>query len=279
MAHNLPPEIVDLILGQLHYFEDRLTLETCGLVCRSWLHPSRTRVFADIYLHQDNIASFCDVAQDSAVFPIAACIRRLTLEYIEDTPSGALHGVRSLFPDAARSELDDDLERLGPFIGVQTLRLEMSSDVLDRHAVFLGTICPNISTLDIEAANTGALGAVLRAVAAFPSTHTLKIRDLDHCPASTHPLSPAYRFPAGLRAVDLAAHDVDNFFRGVLALEPVPVFSSVSTWNAWPDAHSQLGAYLRRVGPHVRHLCLDSYVYDLEAGCPYGESPPLPTPR
>ncbi|KAJ7464625.1 hypothetical protein FB451DRAFT_1264095 [Mycena latifolia] len=240
---NLPAELVDLLLDEFHYFEDRLILEACGLVCKLWLHASRERVFADIYLHKDNLASFCDIV-DSAVPlpPITDFVRRLTLEYSEDPSLGTLY------------------RRLVPFPGVKFLTLEMTSEMLDRHSNFFGITFPNLSTLDIAGADTGSMASIFDTAASFPSVNALKIRDLDHRQMYTHSVPPTYRFPVGLRAIDLAASDVDNFFRAVLALDTVPAFSSVSTWNAWPDENSELGKYLGQVGPGVHHLCLDSFM-------------------
>ncbi|KAJ7117580.1 hypothetical protein C8R44DRAFT_854423 [Mycena epipterygia] len=263
---NLPAELIGLLIDKLHYFEDRLTLEACGLVCKAWLYSSRARVFADVYLHKDNITSFCDIAE-SSILPIMEFVRNMTLEYIEDPSLSALHRVRSLFWDEAGtaiSDLNDDIQRLGPFPAVKFLRLEMSSEMLDRHSVFFGKIFPNLWTLDIDAVNTGSMGSILRAIASFPSLNSLKIRDLDHKYTITDPISPAYQFPPGLRAVDISARDVDDFFRWLLSLDTVPIFPSVSTWNAWPDENSQLGKYLCRIGPGLRHLCLDSYMCETE---------------
>ncbi|KAJ7625594.1 hypothetical protein FB45DRAFT_1060267 [Roridomyces roridus] len=251
MASDLPPELVELIFDHFHPFEDRQTLQACSLVCKSWLAASRVPLFADISLHQDNIASFCHVAQSSRLVPIQTCIRRLTLEYIEDLPRPA--SVCTNFE--ARDSLED-LQRLGPFPGVKILRLEMSGTVLDRHAVVLGMICPNLSTLDIDAVNSGALSAVLRAVAAFPSADTLRLRRL------LLPTKPRR-----------GAVPDTVFFRGVLALDALPKFSSLCAWNAWPHARSALGDYLRRAGTHIQHICLDAYLQDVSNNSLYAKEP------
>lgn len=52
MARNLPQELTDIIIGNLH--GDRRTLRTCSLVCRSWLPTSYQHLFRRVELWPPN---------------------------------------------------------------------------------------------------------------------------------------------------------------------------------------------------------------------------------
>ena len=49
MSPSLPPEILDLIVGQLH--RQRATLKTCCLVSKSWVSRTRALLFAHVLFH------------------------------------------------------------------------------------------------------------------------------------------------------------------------------------------------------------------------------------
>ncbi|KAJ7646408.1 hypothetical protein DFH06DRAFT_1210502 [Mycena polygramma] len=55
MTVDLPPEIEELVAD--HLCDDKATLGSYGLVCKSWLGSSRYHLFGDVLLHSGNSAS------------------------------------------------------------------------------------------------------------------------------------------------------------------------------------------------------------------------------
>ncbi|KAJ7438174.1 hypothetical protein FB451DRAFT_1449795 [Mycena latifolia] len=58
---NLPPEVVDLVIGNLR--SDPITLRTCALVNRDWLSTTRHHLYEALYLPHRNIQTFFDLLQ------------------------------------------------------------------------------------------------------------------------------------------------------------------------------------------------------------------------
>lgn len=49
MGCSLPPEILDLIIDNLH--DEPTTLKTCSVVSKSWIQRARKHLFVDIEFH------------------------------------------------------------------------------------------------------------------------------------------------------------------------------------------------------------------------------------
>jgi hypothetical protein len=73
---RLPPELIDWVIDSLH--DDRATLKTCALVCRSWVPTSRHHLSSYLVIstetRQDLIAILC-----STSCMIGPAVRELTL--------------------------------------------------------------------------------------------------------------------------------------------------------------------------------------------------------
>lgn len=54
---DLPPEIVDEIIGHLPVYDEK-SIRNCSLVAKSWVHPSRRRLFENVHLRPDNLKSW-----------------------------------------------------------------------------------------------------------------------------------------------------------------------------------------------------------------------------
>jgi len=66
--HRLPHEVVDLIIDFLH--NDRHTLATCAIVCRSWLPSSRYHLFSRVDLSLSDIEHFAKLfKRPKSTFP------------------------------------------------------------------------------------------------------------------------------------------------------------------------------------------------------------------
>ena len=76
---GLPPEIFDIILDSLGGTKSSHTLQSCSLICRTWLQASRRRLFTDLCVQAaegrlSQFFTFIDTHSD-----IAGYVRSLTL--------------------------------------------------------------------------------------------------------------------------------------------------------------------------------------------------------
>ncbi|KAJ7463393.1 hypothetical protein B0H11DRAFT_83819 [Mycena galericulata] len=74
MASRLPGELIHLIISHL----DEYSIRLCGLVCRSWLYPSRFYTFEDVNLKEGNTTPFLELVETSLV-SLPSLIRVLDL--------------------------------------------------------------------------------------------------------------------------------------------------------------------------------------------------------
>lgn len=77
MLSALPPEIIDEIFSHLMDASGgRRTLKSCALVCRSFLHPARVRLFRRLAVRNGSDRSrFCRLAQEAP--HLTSCIKNL----------------------------------------------------------------------------------------------------------------------------------------------------------------------------------------------------------
>ncbi|KAJ7631356.1 hypothetical protein DFH06DRAFT_1439181 [Mycena polygramma] len=246
MARNLPQEMVDLVVGEFQ-MDDLVGLRSvaaCGLVCREWLPSSRYRLFADVDLDVRTVGSFLDNA-DKSLFPISSSIRSLGLSFSGDGLG-----------------LDECLRRLGPLPLVETLRITMGQNVLDRNSPLLERTFPKISTL-VFLNFPLELGSILRVASSFPALESL-VLDWVHLSFAI-PLPSKLQCPPRWNALRLdllggsyLSRDLDSFFEAILSLDKIPVLSSLSVRGTYPQEDSPFAKYLAHVGPALQHLCLES---------------------
>ena len=72
----LPPELIEMVMDHLH--SDKDTLAACSVVCKAWIHPARSRLFAEISLNYICIKKF--LKSGLAAIPF---IRHLHVGWIE----------------------------------------------------------------------------------------------------------------------------------------------------------------------------------------------------
>ncbi|KAJ6481254.1 hypothetical protein C8R47DRAFT_1135169 [Mycena vitilis] len=246
MARNLPQEMVDLVVGEFQR-DDLVGLRNvaaCGLVCREWLPSSRYRLFADVALDDRTVRSFLDIA-DKSLFSISSSIRSLGLSF-----SGEGLG------------LDECLRRLGPLPLVESLRITMGQDVLDRNSRLLEKTFPKISTL-VFLNFPLELHSVLHVASSFPSLESLAL-DWVHLSFDI-PLPSKLQCPPRWNALRLDllggsyfSRHLDSFFEAILSLDEIPILSSLSVRGTYPEEHSPFAKYLAHVGPALQHICLES---------------------
>ncbi|KAJ7509712.1 hypothetical protein B0H11DRAFT_1256059 [Mycena galericulata] len=243
MAQNIPPEIMDLVLGEYRPENraERETIAHCGLVCKNWLSASRYRLFSDAKFDDRTIESFFSVVEKSP-FPLPAFIRSLQLS--------------SARRDGSFCER---LWQLAPFSQVKTLRISM--DELALNSTLLANIFPDISTLIFQGYRP-SFSSVLNAMASFPSVQTLGLEWVSLSYAKFSPL--AYRSPPRWNALTVNFHHqaaIEELFETILSLNPIPIFSALSVHGTYPTHSSYLTKYLRHAGGRVQYLCLGSNEY------------------
>ncbi|KAJ7149741.1 hypothetical protein C8R43DRAFT_498906 [Mycena crocata] len=107
--------------------------------------------------------------------------------------------------------------------------------------------------------------SVFKAAASFPLLESLTIQQMSSNTLGGYTFSQNYRFPDRLRTVDIDNSEGD-FFRAVLLLDPLPVFSSITVHRCWLalDDDSPLGKYIRTVGPGLHHLSFIDCSYSVQ---------------
>ena len=92
----LPPEIIDMIIDDLH--EDKITLAACSLVCRGWLSASRHHLFSRIMLSPlrwSRIRPLLDLSGGMSN-TIAMSVQHLVLcNFPESAPVGLIQDITS----------------------------------------------------------------------------------------------------------------------------------------------------------------------------------------
>ncbi|KAJ7509723.1 hypothetical protein B0H11DRAFT_1960809 [Mycena galericulata] len=238
MAQDLPQEMLDLVVEKLQLDDsvERNTIAHCGLVCKSWLPSSRYRLFANVRLDDRTIDSFLD-AVNSSSFPLISYIRSLVLySELESGPNR--------------------LDELGPLPRVTILGVTMERSALAQNTRRLAEFLPNLSTLSLRDCQL-PLRCVLNTVSAFPSLKILELRRV-HLSYGLLPFPSTYKFPPQWHALKLDQPDPGRLFEAMLALDTIPMFSSLTVHGMYPREDNSFGAYLRHVGDKMRHIRLET---------------------
>ncbi|KAJ7181013.1 hypothetical protein C8R46DRAFT_1071208 [Mycena filopes] len=244
MAQNLPVELVDLFLGCLNPDDDveRLTIAHCGLVCVEWRRSSRLHLFSEVCLTDSNIQRFLDVVDSSPPYPLLIFVRRLSLG----------------FAAGPGLPLDEHLSRLGPLPNLTALQSSLPYDVLARHSPYLALICPSLTSFTFAAPPFPSISLehALNAVRYFPALTRLGFHEVNHIYLD---LLSTYKFPTHCHTLDLRLHPLrlEDFCRNLLAMEPIPVFSSLHVVGISPKTDSFTGQYMRYLGSGLHYLHLD----------------------
>ncbi|KAJ7621759.1 hypothetical protein DFH06DRAFT_1232682 [Mycena polygramma] len=249
MAH-LPRDLLDLLLDEFQSSSGvEATVAVCGLVCKAWLPSSRARLFAKVVLRERNARSFYHMVKKST-FPIQSLIR--TLQVIVHTEDTFIEKYGS---------------KLGPFPGVTTLDIEADigkwipemADTFD----FFPNKFPALSNLILSADNHTSFSTcdILFAVKHFPTLESFRISGPGFNPIDAS-CPEEYSIPHGWHTLELEMPMSGNFFETLFELQDsdgfdLPVFSSLSMQDAWPEGRSFIGRYLRNFGHQMKHLRFD----------------------
>ncbi|KAJ7742857.1 hypothetical protein B0H16DRAFT_1728019 [Mycena metata] len=250
MADQLPGELIDRFFAE--FPTDRAgkrAIGEFGLVCKQWLPPSRYRFFSDVDLDARSIKPFLDVVTQSP-FPVPNFIRSLGL-----SSSGLEQGLKI-----------EDCLTLGPFVQVTTLRLTMTQDVLERNYALLGNTFRGVTTLVFRNVPL-PLDSILLVVSTFPALKSVVLDwvslsyDHDTIPHST------YQFPPQWDSLTMDLNDrPEPFFRGLLRLPQIPIFSSLSLRGVYPFEGSHFARYLAHAGSALQYIR-----FEAEASGEFGE--------
>jgi hypothetical protein len=138
---SLPPEILDLIVDHLH--DEPTALKACCVVSKSWIHRTRTHLFASVEFHPATSSielwktAFPDPSNSPAHHTRSLTVRGIWTVTAADADAG---GWIHAFPNLVHLHLESlnwgELVSLVPFHGLsptlRSLRLtHTSSDVLD----------------------------------------------------------------------------------------------------------------------------------------------------
>ncbi|KAJ6534651.1 hypothetical protein DFH09DRAFT_1180245 [Mycena vulgaris] len=218
---KFPLEIEYLILETLDENLDKRKIILSGLICKAWLHFSRSRIFTDIRLDKPNIKSFFDIAQNS-LLSIFDFIRTLSLVAFSNAP--------------LLSDCFADFRRLGLCPGIEHLTLELYDSDLEKHSAFLGTVLPSILSLEISGYYLKFPSFTLDAISSFPMLESLTMHAVPNNFFANYTI-PTYRFLEALETMDIDS-DEDNFLQVLTSLNAIPIFSSLSVGWGWMSDES-----------------------------------------
>ncbi|KAJ7699050.1 hypothetical protein B0H17DRAFT_1049994 [Mycena rosella] len=249
MAQNLPPELIDLILGELqpngneaYNASGTRTIARCGLVCKQWLSFSRVHLFAHVELDEGSLEKLITIVEASP-FPISSFIRCVRLSFRRD---GFEQGLRAL----------------GSLPRVKTLRIVMSNIVFTQNLARLAITFANTSTVVFNGYQF-PFGDIMDAISLFPSLADI---ELNLAYLGHKPLLSTYRFPGRWHSLTIfmVQDEMQKLFEVLFSLDTIPVLSSLSIHLDQSHALDQRGKtgflekYLRHVGSRLRYLQIKS---------------------
>ncbi|KAJ7464525.1 hypothetical protein FB451DRAFT_1263738 [Mycena latifolia] len=243
MAPDLPADVLQLLFDEFQDESSGNAVGLCGLVCKAWLPTSRSRLFTTVVLKERNAQSFLDVARTSSL-PIRNFIRTLTF-----------------FKD------DSKLEALGPFPKATTLFID--ADIRKWIPEMAGTFFPNnfprLANLNLSLSDYTSISMfdILAAVTPFPTLESLRLDINGHgFDFMDDSVPEVYQIPPRLHTLHLGMAMSENFWEILYELAEndgieIPVLSTLSVQDSWPQGRSFLGRYLWSYGHKMQHLCFD----------------------
>ena len=242
---HLPPELLDEIIN--HLPDDKIYLRNCSLVAKSWVYPSRRRLFNTI-----NFSGDADL--------------KLWLGTISPTNVGVLQHVRSLQCQIAESPssphppvdlLRDyspslcQLERLTLYAGFLPPLAQISTYSTFQHALsYLSLQCCIVTT-----------NGVVTLVNYFPNLAHLDLSELCHW-ADDLPTPPFSRPLQKLTLTEFSTDDSVGLVDQLLALRPQ--CEEIAIGMFWSSCPSLAQHVIDGVEASVKRLCLES---DLRGMC------------
>ncbi|KAG6828472.1 hypothetical protein H0H92_007838 [Tricholoma furcatifolium] len=222
---SLPDELIDLIIDLLANNED--DLQTCSLVCRSWLTRSRYYLFSDIVLNGKNSGYILDLPQPSA---FAVNARRLLLTEQHHFPSSLRH-----FASVTNLYIHNST-----LVGVMTPSIPLSQ----------------IISLELNTVIFEAFADIIRILCALPC---LEMFTQYMCLwTSERGIIPAgLQLPERLHTLNYVSMNSDLFFGWFGTLNTLPPISTARIYGVAESNMRSVGTAIKRLGSSIQHLTLD----------------------
>ncbi|KAG6915749.1 hypothetical protein DXG01_010016 [Tephrocybe rancida] len=227
MVEILPCEVVDLIIDQL--VDDRVTLNACSTVCRTWLARSRYHFFHDLLIHAKNCDHILTLPLPSA---FSTATRRLMLSDVSVLCPGIQH-----------------------FASVKSLYLTMSTAGPDV-AIRLPLLFTKITSFELNQVFFNAFEDIIQLVCSLPR---LEIFTSFMCPWMQELNAPPAHFhlPENLHTLNFVSLRLHVFLEWFNTLETLPQISTVRFYGVAEPHIRSVGASIKRLGNSLQHLTLD----------------------
>ncbi|KAG6889205.1 hypothetical protein C0995_002665 [Termitomyces sp. Mi166 len=227
LNESLPSELIDLIIDQVA--DDRVVLNTCSLISRSWLARSRYHLFSDVLITTKNCKDILSMPPPSA-FSTAA--HRLMLAELNKFPPGVEH-----------------------FSSVESLYLTQCNagpDVISRTPVLFS----KITSFELNQVIFETFENIVQLVCSLPHLETFTLFMSPWTQESNLP--PAhFRLPERLHTLNFVSLRLHVFLEWFNKLESLPPISTVRFYGVdEADIHS-IGTSIKRLGGTLQHLTLD----------------------
>lgn len=249
MAHGLPVDVLELLFDEFQAGggSDDDAVGQCGLVCRAWLPTSRSRLFTTVILREDNAHAFLDILQTSS-FPVKSIIHTLRL---------IVHKKDTFLQEDSKA-----IQELGPFPEATTLSVE--TDLTTWIPRLAATLFPNnfprLSNLNLSASAI-TIHDILVAVTPFQTLESLKLNG-DRFDPFDASVPEVYQLPPRLHILHFEMDMSANFLEILFELSEedaidMPIFSTLSMEDGWPQGRSFVGRYIYSYGRKLQHLRFD----------------------
>ncbi|KAG6848900.1 hypothetical protein H0H93_012971 [Arthromyces matolae] len=225
-SQSLPPELVDLVIDQV--IDDRITLHTCSLLCRSWSSRSRYHLFSDLLLTRKNCDDILAIPPPS-VFSTAA--RRLMISEKNHYPSGVEH-----------------------FRSINSLYLTMCTAGPDINNTFL--LFPKIKSLELNQVTFQNFEDIVRLVCSLPSLETFTLF-MSPWIQEQLTISPNLELPQSLHTLNVVSSRLRVFLEWFNKLETVPSITTARFYSVAEPEIPSIGDAIKRLGGSLQHLTLD----------------------
>ncbi|KAJ6616488.1 hypothetical protein B0H10DRAFT_1397089 [Mycena sp. CBHHK59/15] len=232
-----PPELFDIIIGQAR--DDLSLLATCGLVCKSWLAPSRFHLFNAHPL--------------STLPPYISSLEILS--------SNSLEG-------------SYDSQWLDPIIGTLAGLPSVTEFLIQN--IHWGRMNPstksallsgfqNLTHLEVWAAQFDSVSHLVQLICSKPLLEILSFDDLGwDDPYFEMPGTSSQRVPAALRSLRLSNCYKRDILDWLVAYQSLPSIRHLQLGSVYPEDTPSIGRFLQRLGPEL--LTLELEFSSLDAG-------------
>ncbi|KAF7377663.1 F-box domain-containing protein [Mycena sanguinolenta] len=245
MAFSLPQELIDMIIDFVagDIWAQWFTLQTCALVCRSWVSRSRSHFFERCpRLESDNARGFRDLLQ-SPYCTFLSHVRTIRLNSWEPQDRN--------FDEILVAA---DLRRLENLCALE-LHVYVSEDAeaLDSFRADFLTAFPAVTRLQLSAyiRNNQSL-PLTGLISCFPALRELHVCDMPGAgPYWSLSSAPP---PRGLRSLKLAGQSSGPILAWLQATSHLPAVDSVSLYKLRNSHIPIVRAALQQIGRALRHL-------------------------